>query len=162
MDSLMGGGRGVGGWIRYKAIAYYYLSGYCLRIRPRRDLRRSPRRLRFLPGILDALAPPAGRAPLARRRAEGSHVADADSRESGAMPGGVRVIENDGNNAELELEVGRVVDRLRRGRDGWRRWHLWGLPPVAGIVAAAVVCTNLWRRESGLRRSNKSGRSYET
>ena len=28
MDSLVGGGRGVGGWIRYKAIAYYYLSGY--------------------------------------------------------------------------------------------------------------------------------------
>ena len=113
-----------------------------LRIRPRRDLRRSPRRLRFLPGSLDAPAPPAGRAPLARRRGEASHVADADSRESGAMPGGVRVIENDGSNAELELEVGRVVDRLRRGRNGWWRWYLWGLPPVAGIVVAAVVCTN--------------------
>ena len=80
------------------------------------------------------------------------------------MSGGVRVIENDWNNAELELEVGRVEDRLRRGRgrDGWWRWYLWGLPPGAGIIAATVVCTNWWRRESGLQRGNKSGRSYET
>ena len=28
MDSLMRGGRGLSGWIRYKAIAHYYLSGY--------------------------------------------------------------------------------------------------------------------------------------
>ena len=69
----------------------------------------------------------------------------------GGARGRGAAISNDGSFEELREEVTRAVDRLKAGRDGWWKWMLWGLPPVAGVVGARVVAENWWWRGCWLR-----------
>ena len=156
-----GGGRGAGGWIRYKAIAYYYLSGYWAVVLDIPLLFESA--LDLICGAVLVVSVSSPELQMRRLLERDAHLSreDAEKRVMSQMPirekaercravyaarGRGAVIENDGSIAELEVEIGRAVETLRSGRDGWWKWLLWGLPPVAGIVAAVVVCANWWWR----------------
>lgn len=56
------------------------------------------------------------------------------------------VLDNDGSVEELRARVADTLDRMRAGRDGWWRWTMWVVPPLAGAVAGGVVMMNWWWR----------------
>lgn len=69
----------------------------------------------------------------------------------GGPRGRGHVLDNDGSVDDLRGRVAEAVARLRRGRDGWWRRALWGMPLLAGALAARVVLVNWWCRRRWIR-----------
>jgi dephospho-CoA kinase len=150
---------------RYKAIAYYYLSGHWAVVLDIPLLFESA--LDLMCGAVLVVSVSSPEVQMRRLLARDMHLSreDAEKRVMSQMAiqekaercqaiYGVRgrgaVVRNDGSINGLKEEVGRVVQKLKAGRDGWWKWMLWGLPPVAGLVGAAVVCGNWWWRSRWL------------
>jgi len=99
---------------------------------------------------------------LARDREFGLTREDAEKRVRSQMPlkekvgictsvydqGRARgwVVRNDGGLEGLEAEVARVMKEVGRGRMGWWRRLLWGVPPLAVVVGMCVILGNWWRK----------------
>lgn len=71
-----------------------------------------------------------------RVRSQGD-VTDKAKRAEARGRGRGEVVWNDGDRAELEREVQRVVNSLREGRPWWWSWLLLACPPLAAV-------TGLW------------------
>ncbi|KAL7267856.1 Dephospho-CoA kinase cab5 [Rhizina undulata] len=61
------------------------------------------------------------------------------------------VVNNDGSVEDLEREVAKVMERVRKGRVGWWRYLLWAVPPFAAVVGTFVIVGNWWRRRLYLK-----------
>ncbi|RPB03865.1 CoaE-domain-containing protein [Choiromyces venosus 120613-1] len=151
----------------YKSIAFHYLSGAWAVVLDIPLLFESS--LDLMCGAVLVVSVSSPEVQLSRLLARDAHLTreDAEKRVASQMSiqekaercervfGGARgrgvVISNDGSVEELCLEVGRAVEELKVGRDGWWKWMLWGLPPVAGVVGARVLAENWWWRDSWLR-----------
>ncbi|CUS11867.1 unnamed protein product [Tuber aestivum] len=147
----------------YKSIAYHYLSGAWAVVLDIPLLFESS--LDLICGAVLVVSVSSPAVQLERLLARDNHLTrqDAEKRVASQMSiqekvelcdrvfGGARArgaaIPNDGSLGELREEVSRVVNGLKGGRDGWWKWMLWGLPPVAGAVGARVLAENWWWRE---------------
>lgn len=152
---------------RYKSIGYHYLSGAWAVVLDVPLLFESS--LDLICGAVLVVSVSSPEVQLRRLLARDAYLTreDAEKRVASQMSaqekvercdrvfGGARgrgtAISNDGSLEELREEVTRVVGGLKAGRDGWWKWMLWGLPPVAGAVGARVVAENWWWRECWLR-----------
>jgi len=65
------------------------------------------------------------------------------------------VARNDGGFEELEKEVAKVMMEVRKGREGWWKWVLWGCPPLAVLVGLWTIVVNRKRRKQWERRTAK-------
>lgn len=65
------------------------------------------------------------------------------------------VIRNDGDRAELEKEVARVMAEVSRGRMGWWKRFLWVTPPAAVIIGVWVMLNNWLRRRKMDKKQQK-------
>lgn len=75
-----------------------------------------------------------------------------------AEEGGGVVVWNDGDKAELERELEKVMGVLKERSPGWWEGVLWVCPPLAGVVAALGYIRNLrerkrWLEDEGKRRA---------
>lgn len=66
--------------------------------------------------------------------------------QRGGQRGRGYVLGNDGSVEDLGKEIERVLGEVKRGRDGWWKWMLWALPPLAGAVGLWVCVMNWWWR----------------
>lgn len=94
---------------------------------------------------------------MARLRARDPHLSPQEAEDRVKSQGDVRekarraefrgegrgeVIWNDGDRAELEREVRRVIEKLRRASPRWWSWVLLGCPPLAVLVGLWEVWKN--------------------
>ncbi|CAZ86464.1 unnamed protein product [Tuber melanosporum] len=151
----------------YKAIAYHYLSGAWAVVLDIPLLFESS--FDLICGAVLVVSVSSPEVQLGRLLARDAHLTreDAEKRVASQMSiqekvercdrvfGGARgrgaAISNDGSVEELRKGVTSAVEGLKAGRDGWWKWMLWGLPPVAGVVGARVLAENWWRRECWLK-----------
>lgn len=86
---------------------------------------------------------------IQRLRARDSHLSEEDARNRVMSQGDIRekaqraerrgkgagvVVWNDGGKEELEREVGRVMEEVRRRSPRWWGTLLWVCPPIAAVV----------------------------
>lgn len=151
---------------RYKAIATNYLRGHWACVLDIPLLFESS--LDLLCGAVLVVAVSSREVQLARLLARDPHLSreDAERRVLSQMLIGEKtaratriyaprargyVLDNDGSVEELRARVADTLDRVRAGRDGWWRWMLWVVPPLAGAVAGGVVVMNWWWRRRWVR-----------
>lgn len=63
------------------------------------------------------------------------------------------VLWNDGTREDLEGEIAKAIEGLKKSSDGWWSWVLWACPPVAVAVAAWRIWENgryqrQWEKQS--------------
>jgi len=87
---------------------------------------------------------------IQRLRARDAHLTEEDARNRVISQGDIRekvkrcerrgpgrgvVVWNDGAKEDLERDLARVMEEVRRGSPGWWSWLLWVCPPVAAVAA---------------------------